>query len=211
VKIIDCKQGSPEWLQARLGVVTASEMDALVSPTWEVRKGEGPKTYLYRKLAERLMGAPLSDGGTWAMDQGNIGETMARPWYEFQNDVDVRTVGLCVTDDGRAGASPDGLVGEDGGLEIKCPQPAKHLEYLDAGEVPKQYRVQVQMFLYVTGRQWCDFISYSPFLPQLVVRVTPDTEAALAISEALAGFYMKFDATLARITSRMPAQGRADK
>src|SRR5882757_11245793 len=123
MKTLTCKQGSSEWAAARLGVVTASEIDALVSPTWKIRTGQGVDTYLYRKLAEKVMGYAGDGGGTFAMDQGNIIEKIAIPYYAFTYNVDVKTVGFCLSDDGRIGCSPDGLIGDFSGIEIKSPQP----------------------------------------------------------------------------------------
>lgn len=210
MKIIDCKQGSTEWSQARLGVVTASEIDALVTPLFKIKSGQGVQTYLYQKLAERIMGYAGKSGGTWAMDQGNIIETVAVPWYEFANDVEVRRVGFCLADDGKIGCSPDGLVGDDGGLEVKSPQPPRQIEYLLDGVVPTEYMPQIQMSLYVTGRAWWDFVSFHRFLPPIVIRVLPDDKAQAAIETALDGFTKQFDAAYERIAAMMAQTGRGE-
>lgn len=208
MKILDVKQGSVEWLAVRHGVVTASEIDALVSPEWAVRKGEGPRTYLSTKIAEKLMGW-RPEANTFAMDQGTILETIAIPWYEFAHDVKINRVGFCLSDDSRYGCSPDGLIGEDGGVEIKCPTPPKHISYLLAGEVPKDYRSQVQFSLFVTGRKWWKFVSYSNYLPALVLHVLPDPEAHAAFRSALSIFNQSYDAAMATVTAKMQAGGRA--
>jgi hypothetical protein len=143
MNIIDCKQGTPEWLAARLGKVTASEIGALVSPLGKVRTGDGPRTYLYKKLAEKILGVPGSDFTSFGMEQGVIVESEARAWFAFENNVSVREVGFCESDDGHIGFSPDGLIGEDGGIEIKSPQPAKHIEYLLNGVVPEDILAEV--------------------------------------------------------------------
>ena len=184
---------------ARTGVVTASEADALLTPEFAIRKGEGVQTYLYEKLAEKRFGFKQDAPSTWAMDQGNVVEKIALPWYEFAHDVTIDRVGFCVSDDGRIGCSPDGLIGEDGGVECKAPQPPKHLEYLLKGEVPKAYRVQVQFSLYVTGRKWWKFLSYHPYLPPLLVHVEPDPVAQEAINTALVSFFAQFDAAHAKL------------
>ncbi len=108
MKVINCKQGSTEWAQARVGIPTASEFDALISPDGKLRASQGRQTYLLEKVAETLLGYPRDTGSSFDMTQGGIVETIARPWYEGMYDVTVQQVGLCTTDDGRVGCSPDG-------------------------------------------------------------------------------------------------------
>lgn len=209
MKIIEAPQGSGEWLKARLGIPTASTLDALVSPEGKIRTGQGPETYLYKKLCERLLGYSTENAGSYDMEQGAVLEREARGWYAFERDVEVREVGLCLTDDGRVGASPDGLVGEDGGLEIKCFAPENALRTLLSGEVPKDYVIQIQAQLWVTGRAWVDFVSYSRQWPALVVRVEPELKFQIALSEAVEAFYAKYDSLLARITAMRDAENAA--
>ncbi len=199
MKTISCSQGSPEWLAARLGKVTASEIDALVSPELAIRKGKGPQTYLYRKIAEKVLGTPVDTASSWAMDQGAVVELEAIPWYSFAHNVQVDRVGFCESDDGRIGFSPDGLIGEDGGVEIKSPQPARAVEYLLEGEVPAEYRLQVQFSLYVSRRKWWKFVSYSRQLPALVVHVEPHQETFNTFDKAMKQFFELFDAKMAII------------
>ena len=210
MKILTMKQGSSEWAAARLGVVTASEIDALVSPLWKVRTGQGPHSYLCTKLAERLMGYSKADtfGGTFSTDQGAVIEQLAIPAYEFQNDVKVDRVGFCVSDDGRIGASPDGLVGEDGGLEVKSPQAPACIEYFLAGVCPPDYLGHVQFSLFVTGRKWWDFMAFHRFLPALTVRVYPNEVAHDAFRSALAKFNADFDSSLAKLQPLLASSGR---
>lgn len=201
MKILNVKQGSPEWLAARLGKVTASEINTLVSPTGKVRTGQGPHTYLCRKVAEKVLGWTQEDAGSFAMGQGSIMEHEARPWFAFEYGLDVAAVGLCLTDDERYGCSPDGLIGADGGLEIKCPTPPVHMEYLLNGLfVPEDYLLQVQFSLWVTGRKWWNFLSYSRQLPPLVVHVTPDQKIQAAITTAISEFSVKFDMAVVEVT-----------
>jgi hypothetical protein len=204
MKTLMCKQGSTEWSQARVGIPTASEFDAIITPLGKPRTSEGRQTYLLEKVAERLLGYPRDTGSSYDMTQGSIIETIARPWYEFQYDVKVQQVGLCTTDDGRVGCSPDGLLGDDGGIEIKSPSAHVHLSYLLAGVVPPQYVAQVQGCLWVTGRAWWQFVSYSRFFPPLVLRIEPDPAFQAALGKALAAFLVDFDAALAKIRAMMP-------
>jgi len=194
-----CKQGSTEWSQARVGIPTASEFDALITPLGKPRTSEGRETYLLQKVAEKIMGYPRDTGGSYSMEQGSIIETIARPWYEFTYDTPITQVGLCLTDDGRVGCSPDGLIGEDGGIEIKSPEPHTHLKYLLGGVVPPQYVAQVQGSLWVTGRAYWQFVSFSRFFPALVLRVEPDAAFQAAMGKALAQFLSDFDTALSKV------------
>lgn len=209
MKIIDCEQRSTEWFRARCGVVTASEFDALVTPKWKIKEGQGPETYLCQKVAEKLMGwskdelQPLS---AWVVDQGKIVETIAVPWYEFTYDCKVQRVGFCVSDDGRLGCSPDGILPNGEGLEIKSPQPDNAIRYLLAGKVPDDYLAQIHFSMYVTGFKAWNFVSYSRNLPALVLRVARDEAIQLVIEQALDAFYARFDAALAKIRGMQEGQ-----
>lgn len=192
------QQGSEIWLKMRAGLVTASELDAIISPEWKARTGQMRETYLYRKLAEKLLGGPLeSHGQTFAMEQGHLKETEAIPFFELTEGVKVTKAGLVTTDDDRCACSPDGLIGEDGGLELKCPEPQTHLKYLLQGGVPKDYLAQVHGSMFVTGRKWWKFMSYSRSFPPLLVHVERDEKIITAIHAAayslIAEIDVKFD------------------
>ncbi len=208
MKILNCQQNTTEWLLSRAGVVTASEADALVSPKWEVRKGQGVRTYLHEKLGGRVMGYEGDGGGTWAMGQGQVKEPMGLAWYEFAFGVSIQRVGLCLSDDGKTGCSPDGLIGDSSGIELKCPTVPTHLEYLLGQRVPDKYLAQVHFCMYVTGRPHWVFVSYNPHLPPLVVNVVRSPEAIAAIETALKDFLPSLDAAEARVRAMMKhAQG----
>ena len=193
MKILECKQGTEEWLRARAGIPTASEFDALLTPKFETRTGAMPHTYLCKKLAEHWQGGPLPSFAPFgAMEQGQILEAEAVPWYELEFGTTINRVGFITTDDGRVGCSPDGLLGDDGGIEIKCPFADTHVRYLLAGEVPKDYAAQVHGSLYVTGRKWWKFVSYRRHFPALVVTVERDEEIMGKIGEALDEFLVRF-------------------
>jgi hypothetical protein len=199
VKIIAVEQRTQEWFQARAGIPTASELDNLVSPTWEIRKGETPKTYLARKLAERWLGYPLqSFGGSGATEQGSIKEEEAIPALEFEYDWKIQRVGFVTTDDGRVGCSPDGLL-LDGGIEVKCPEAHTHVKYLLASDLPKDYATQVQGSMFVTGAEWWKFLSYCRSMPKLLLTIERDPKAQAVLAEALAEFNANLDAKYARL------------
>lgn len=198
MKIIDCKQGSEQWMEARAGIPTASELDNLVTPEWKIRKGAGVDSYLAKKVAERWFGGALPGFSVFETEQGKILEGEAIPWLELERNIEVKRVGFITTDDGKAGCSPDGVIGERG-LEIKCPSPAVHVSYLLAGVLPKDYAAQVQGGLYVTGWKEWTFLSYSRRFPALELTITSNDEAQSAIEEALALFTAKLDRAYARL------------
>lgn len=193
MKVLEVQQGSEEWLSARAGIVTASELDNLISPTLEVREGKTPKTYLHTKLAERWQGFPLQSFGGGVMEQGSVLESEARPWFALEYGVDVETVGLVLTDDGRFGASPDGLVKDRYGVEIKCPQPHTHVKWLLAGEVPPDHLMQCHGGMYATGLLEWRFVSYCRLFPPLVLTVKRDEAVMKLIGEQLTLFYADMD------------------
>jgi len=196
MKIHPAPQNSQEWLEARAGLPTASEFHMLLTPRFEVRTGEMPKSYVAQKLAEKWFGGPLmsGSGSTFAMDQGSILEQTAIPWYEFEFSTKITRVGLCIRDDLKAGCSPDGLIGELSGIEIKCPEPTNHTKYLLNGTVPPDYLCQVHGSMYVTGRKQWVFMSFRKMFPTLIVPVEWDEEIDKKISEALDSFHERFEA-----------------
>jgi hypothetical protein len=200
MKIHDVEQGSVEWLQLRAGIPTASELDNLVTPEWKVRTGAMPDTYLAKKLAEWWTGGSLAEWSTFDMEQGQLLENEARPWFELETGLIVDRVGFITNDSGTAGCSPDGIIADmNTGLEIKCPRNYTHAAYLLAGEVPKDYRIQVQASLYVTGWPSWQFVSYCRQWPKLSVPVSPIEEAQESIALALRLFHEKFAAAKERL------------
>ena len=211
MKIHDVQQGSPQWEALRLGIPTASDFDKLLTPSFAIRTGEMPKTYLHKKLAEKFYGRPMDEGSTFNMDQGNLLEREAMPWLAFAHDIDPYRVGFCTTDDGRIGCSPDALIGEESGLEIKCPTAPIHLKYLLNGELPEDYRCQVHGSMYVTGRPRWMFLSYTRNgLPKLLLTVQRDEAIQAKIHEALTLFLANFDAKYA-VLSAMAAKENAGR
>lgn len=187
MKIHPAAQGTLDWLLARSGIPTASEFDQLLTPFLKIRTGEMPKTYLARKLAERWLGGPLAGFMTLDMDFGKMLEEEARPAVMLELDQDVQTVGLITTNDGSAGCSPDGVIG-DMGLEIKCPKAETHVKYLLSGVIPPEYVTQVHGGLWVTGWQRWMFVSYCRRFPMLKIIVERDEETMKTIGQAVEDF-----------------------
>jgi len=186
MQVINIEQGTPEWLQARKGVVTGSRFKDVVTPS----KGELSKSsekYMYELVAER-MGATIDFYQNEHMQRGNDLEPMARATYEFVKDCKVDEVGFCLSDSKLVGVSPDGLIGEDGGLEIKCPKETTHISYLVKGELPSIYKPQVQGSMWITGRKWWDFMSYHPDLPPLIIRIPRDEEYISKMEDGITRF-----------------------
>ncbi len=199
MKLHDVEQGSMEWLMLRAGIPTASELDALVTPKFKVKTGQGPATYLAAKVAEAWQGGPLPSFQGFDMEQGEILESEARAWLEFNGDVEIRKVGFITTDDGRVGCSPDGLLGEDCGLELKCPAAHTHTRYLLDGALPEEYAHQVHGSMFVTGFARWKFVSYRRGFPALVLTIERDEEKIAVIAEALTEFQARFDEAMERM------------
>lgn len=199
MKLIDVKQGSEEWLRARAGLPTASELDALVSPLGKVRTGEGVSTYVATKAAEKWIGGPIQTFGGGAMEQGSILEGEALPWYELHTDTKVRRVGLITTDDGRFGASPDGILPDGSGLEIKCPQPHTHVRWLIAGGVPPEHRLQCYGGMYAAGVSRWTFLSYCRGFPPIIYTIERDDDIFDAICDALESFHDRLAVAMQRL------------
>lgn len=199
-KIHPVDQLSGDWLKLHIGRVTGSELQNLVTPEFAIRTGEMPKTYLYKKLAEAYRGQPMPGFSTWTTEQGQELEAEARAWYRLEyDDHRVHTVGFIEHDNGRCGASPDGLLGDEGGLEIKSPEPHTHVKYLMQGTLPKEYAPQVHMNIYATGRKWWRFVSYRRGFPALVLHIARDETIIAKIEKALEGFYTEFDAGMKKL------------
>lgn len=200
--IHDCAQGENEWLQHRVGKVTASEFKNILTPHFKAKEGGAVNTYMYAKLAEAYRGKALPGFSSHATEQGQELEDEARNWYSLESDDDVHNVGFIEHDDRRCGCSPDALIGEDGGLELKCPEPTNHVRYLIEGVLPEDYRTQVHGSLYVTGRKWWKFVSYRRSFPPFVLTVRRDEAICAKIQEALTGFYKAYDDAMAKLKER---------
>lgn len=198
MKIIDCVQGTPEWHAARCGIPTASNFDKIVDTSGKPSKQR--KKYLYQLAGERVTGKAEETYQNGAMQRGIQMESEARNFYEFTSGKTIKEVGFCLADgQWKYGASPDGLVDKDGKVEIKCPTIATHVTYLIDGSLPSDYFQQVQGQLLVTGREWCDFISYYPGMNPLVVRVEPDRKFQAILKAELEAFCAELEEVVARI------------
>lgn len=204
----DIFQGTGDWLNARAGKITGSEIKRLITDNGARREWntDMPNTYLHRKLAEKWRGCALeSFMGNRQTDQGIMTETTARAFFASLLDADIVTVGGLESDDGRLWCSPDGIITlshSDAsnpdrpdiyeGLEIKCPNVDTHVGWLLASGLPEEHRLQCQFALYVTGWDSWHFLSYCRDMPHLALVVEPDGELHDTISEAVHQFHDRF-------------------
>ncbi len=203
-------QGSDAWFAERCGRVTASRIADLMAKTksgW----GASRANYAAQIITERLTGCVAPSFTNAAMIHGTETEPEARRAYEFFVDRDVVETGFVPHPSiGMAGASPDGLVGDDGLLELKCPQSATHIETLLTGTVPDKYVKQMMFQMACTGRQWCDFASYDPRLPERmrlwVKRVERDAETVDEIECAVVEFIAEIDEKLGKLLAAYDPQ-----
>ena len=187
-------QRTAEWFEARTGCLTASSVADILPSLKQLKSGEIKKTYREAReklmniiIAERVSGNARDNYTSAAMQWGIDHEDDARTAYEVHTGNLLELTGFIPHPTVKyLGASPDGLIDDDGILEIKCPNPATHIGYLRGGVVPEEYRPQVLLQLVVTGRKWCDFVSYDPRAKELAffcVRWTPTQEERDALLE----------------------------
>ena len=175
MRVTEHEQRTEGWFQARLGKPSASSFHKLITPTG--KPAASADSYINDLIAERITGRQASVFVSDAMQRGTDLEPLAVEVYELINDCKVFDIGFCLHDEIEAGASPDGLVGDVGLLEIKCPLGNTMVSYLRAGNVlPSKYIPQVQGQLWITDREWCDFMAYHPDMTVLLVRVERDQE-----------------------------------
>lgn len=174
MQIINCEQGTDAWRIARLGKLTASD-----SKTIEV-SGKGLDTLCLKKVAERLTGKAEEGYKSQAMQNGNNLESEARSSYEIETGNIVTQVGFCELDED-VGASPDGMVGDDGLVEIKCKTDVVFVKELLSDEIDPEHISQMQFQMMVTDRKWCDYVVYNPnFEKSLIIRRVNRDEVAIA-------------------------------
>ena len=201
MKVIDAIQGSPEWLASRAGKVTASMISCVLMKP----ETAGYRDYQAQLVAEILTGKPQgSDYTNVHMQFGTETEPLARSAYEAETGFSVDEVGLCIhpTID-RSGASPDGLVSNSGLVEIKCPKVATHLAYLIAGVVPAGYKNQMMWQMACCDRDWCDFVSFRPDLPEhlqlFLIRFHRDDKEISKLETAVNAFLATVDEMIKKL------------
>jgi hypothetical protein len=191
--IAECDQGSSEWKQIRLGVPSASKYADIITTRGEPSKSA--KKYMHELAAERITGRPTNYYQSYAMKNGKINELKARKWYECFYDVEVRQIGFCFFDERkRFGASPDGWIGEDGGLEIKGAEPHIQIERLLYGWSPMDHWQQIQGNMLCSGRKWWKAMSYCENLDPIILHIERDDKFCAQLRVALESFCDELDA-----------------
>lgn len=199
-------QGSEEWFAIRCGKVTASRVADVIA-----RTKSGPaasrKNYLAELVAERLTGEAAQSFSNAAMQWGTDTEPQARAAYAFYTDTDVQEVGFVVHPSILdSGASPDGLVGETGMIELKCPNTATHIETLMSGIVPAKYQTQMLWQMACTGRQWCDYVSFDPRMPEdmrvFIKRMERDENRIGELATEVTAFLAEVEETVSGLTRK---------
>lgn len=199
-------QGSEEWFAIRCGKVTASRVADVIAKT-KSGPAASRKNYLAELVAERLTGEAAHGFTNAAMQWGTDTEPQARAAYAFYADTDVQEVGFVVHPTiPDSGASPDGLVGETGMVEIKCPNTATHIDTLLSEKIPAKYVTQMLWQMACTGRQWCDFVSFDPRLPEdmriFIKRMERDEGRIGELSAEVAAFIAEVETTVSDLTRK---------
>ena len=201
------EQGSPEWFAQRLGKVTASRVADVIAKT-KTGYSTSRDNYMAQLVCERMTNTVAESYSNSAMQWGTETEPLARAAYEAYADVLVDEVAMITHPTiEAAGASPDGLVGDVGQLEIKCPNTATHIDTLLNNQVPTKYFTQMQWQMACTRRAWCDFVSFDPRLPNglqlFVKRVEYDTEYAEMLASEVFDFLQELDAKIFKLNERL--------
>ncbi|MDR6818455.1 hypothetical protein J2X76_003632 [Neorhizobium sp. 2083] len=200
MEVFDFEQGEEEWFHARMGIPTASKFATVMA------KGEGKTRSEYmRKLAgEIITGEPAESFSNVHTERGNVMEDEARQTYAFVEMAEIRRVGFIRN--GNKGASPDSLVGANGGLEIKTALPHIQIDRLERDRLPPEHRAQVQGNLWLSEREWWDFVSYWPRLPILTVRVYRDEDYIKTMADEID----RFNDELAELVDRIRRYGQKE-
>lgn len=198
-------QGTDEWRAARVGSLGASRLADAIART-KTGYGASRANLMAELICERLTGKPATTFISAAMQHGTETEPEARDAYSFYSGHTVEQVGLIRHPKiEQSHASPDGLIGDDGMLEIKCPQPAAHLETLTSQEVPTKYLTQMMWQLACSGRQWVDYVSYSPSFPEhmrlFVKRIPRDNKRIAELESEVASFLLEMAVKLSELNS----------
>lgn len=193
IQIFNCEQGSPDWFRARMGIPTASEFKTIIGIKKDPREKVTRQTYMLKLAAEIIRNEPMEAGyNNEHMDRGKEQEDEARRQYAFQYTCDPQRVGFIRN--GNAGCSPDSLIGNDGGLEIKCALSHIQLKRLQDDILPPEFRHQIQGSMWVTGRKWWDFVSFCPRMRLFRKRVERDETEIKIISAAVDQFVLELEA-----------------
>lgn len=187
MKVYEIEQGGVEWAVLRHARPTCSEYHRILTPAKRQYSAKAG-SYQAELLAAWALGGPLKEFSTGWTERGKEMEDEARAWYEWERDVEVRQVGFIARDDDATGGSPDGLVGDDGGVEIKILGAANHVAAVLQEQADGEFHAQIQGNLYLTGRAWWDLVLFNPRLPSRIIRVPRDEPYIALLDGALDRF-----------------------
>lgn len=192
MQILDCEQGSREWLEARAGLITCSELEEVFS------KGKGKEpfgkaaiTYMYELIGEQITGEPKESFSGFHTERGHVHEPMAIELYEMQTGNEVGKCGFIIGE--KFGYSPDGLVGANGLTEVKSKLPKLQAQILYEGVLPPEHYYQCMGGISAAEREWIDFISYCPSMPLFVKRLYRDEKVITEINNRVDQFLEELD------------------
>lgn len=197
--IIDCRQQSAEWFKLRLGIPTSSRFkDIMTNPRNKKDVlSASARTYMLQLIAEKMTRELTQMSDNADMARGRELEPMARKAYEFRTDNDVVETGIILNHG--VGASPDGLVGDNGAIEIKCRRSHHHIDALIKNEMPDEYKAQVQGFMYISEREWVDFVMYHEKLRMFIKRVHRDDVYIKTLAECLSIFQQEMQKCIEKL------------
>lgn len=201
MKIINCEQNTPQWASARLGRVTASCMEKIISPTG--KESIQSDKYMNQLIAEVITGESAETfKGNGHTDRGKEWEQEAAEYYSMLRGVDLIKVGFCLTDDERVGCSPDRFVNDDGMLEIKTGLPHVMIEYYLNDKLEQEHRPQTQCGLHVTERQWIDTLLYHPLMKPIIVRSARNELYLASMCSALDKFHAEMKERITKLRNK---------
>lgn len=185
----ELEQNSKEWYEARCGVLTASNVKLLMTPSLKPSNNDKVRQLVYKVAVERATGYVTEEPMSWDMKRGHVEEDLAIDLYS-KNNSEVANCGFITNDDNMVtiGYSPDGLVGDDGLIEVKSILNKHQIKTIVEDKVPDEYMLQIQTGLLVSGRKWLDFISYSNGMPMFVKRVEPNKDMQGSILDVIFNF-----------------------
>lgn len=204
----ELEQGSPEWEQARCGLITASQLNLILTPKLKIAENEKTRAHAYELAAQRITGFVEASYVGANIERGWADEIRARDKYS-EHYAPVQEIGGMVRDFGdfRLWASPDGLVGDDGGIETKSRVQKHQIRTIADNAIPEEHMLQVQACLMVSGRKFWDYIAYCGGLPMWVIRIKPDATIQAAIHTACAAFEQKIQEIMQEYQDRLDKIG----
>ena len=200
LQIFNCEQGTPEWLQCRAGIPTASQFDTVMAKGKGGGESKTRRTYMLKLIGERMTGTPMDSFSNSHMERGHEMEQQARDLYAMVTETEPQKVGFIRRGD--TGASPDSLVGTDGLLEIKTKLAHLQLDVILADKLPTEHVAQVQGQLWIAQREWLDFVSFWPGLPMFKKRIFRDEPYIARLKVEVDDFNDEMNNLLTQIKSR---------